>query len=65
MIHKLSRIVKMLFRRIPIERLLSLDEKKKVYYDCFPSEYLQELMLTYHKQFSDTEMHLQMSELQK
>lgn len=64
MIYKISRIVKILFQRVSVERILTGDKNKKLYYDALSKEYLQDVMLTYNQEFSDTEINLQMLELE-
>ncbi len=63
MLHELDKMTKLLFQRVSIERLLTLDENKKVYFNRVNSDYLQELMLTYSKEFSDTERKMQIEEI--
>lgn len=62
MIYQLSEIVRILFQRVSVERLLE-PKQEALYYDELNVDYLQDLMLTYHQQFSDTEMRLRISEV--
>ncbi len=62
---ELERVVKLLFQRLSIERLLTLQEEKKIYYNRVEPDYLQDLMLTYSQEFSDTERNLQLAEMIK
>lgn len=62
---ELERAVKLLFQRVSIERLLTLQEENKIYYNQVKPDYLQDLMLTYSQEFSDTERNLQLSEIVK
>lgn len=64
MIHKISRIVKVLFQRVSVDRLLSLNKSEKIWYDDLNDTYLQDLMLTYYQQFSDTEVSFKVQEIQ-
>lgn len=64
MIHKISRIVKVLFQRVSVDRLLSLNKNEKIWYDDVNNMYLQDLLLTYYQQFSDTEADFQVREIQ-
>lgn len=64
MIHRITEIVKLLFQRVSVERILTDKKSRKLYYDDFNLEYLQDLMLTYCQEFSDTEMNLQIMEIQ-
>ena len=64
MIDKLSRIIRVAFQRVPVERLLTLDENKKIYYDNMNLNYLQDLLMTYYQQYSDTEVRMQIGEVQ-
>ena len=65
MVDKLNPILRMMFQRVSIERILTLNESRKVYYDQLNMDYLQDLMLTYYQQYTDTEMHLQIQEVQE
>lgn len=62
MIYQLSEIVRVLFQRVEVERLLE-SEPKAINYDDLDIDYLQDLMLTYNKNFSDTEMRLRIAEV--
>ena len=64
MIHKISRIVKVLFQRVSVDRLLSLNKNEKIWYDDVNNMYLQDLLLTYYQQLSDTEADFQVREIQ-
>ena len=63
MLYEMDKMVKLLFQRVSIERLLTLDKRKKVYFNQISPEYLQDLMLTYSQEFSDTERNLQIREI--
>lgn len=65
MIQELPGMIKVLFKRTSIERILQTNENGKIFYDDIESNYLQDLMLTYYQQFSDTEIHLQIAEVQE
>lgn len=65
MIDKLQPIIQMLFQRVSIEHLLTNEESKKIYYDQLHMDYLHDLLLTYYQQYSDTEMRLQIQEVQE
>lgn len=64
MVHKLSKIVQILFRQVSVERLL--DSRSDKYLSCknIDINYLHDLILTYHKEFTDTEIELQLEEVQ-
>ena len=64
MVYRLSKIVQILFQRVSIERLLTEDGNKKIYCNDLSVMYLQDLMLTYYSELSDTEVELQISEIQ-
>lgn len=63
MIHKLSKIVQIIFRHISVERLLDPRPEKRISYESIDSNYLHDLMLTYYKAFTDTEIELQLREV--
>ena len=66
MAYQLTEIVKLLFSRVSVERILGKnDEKKAIYYDELDSEYMQDLILTYDRNYSDTEISLRLSEVRK
>ncbi len=65
MLDKLYPIVQMLFQRVSIEHLLASDERGKLYYQRFRFDYLHDLMLTYYQQYSDTELRMQIREVQE
>lgn len=62
--NELQRALRLLFQRTSIERILALKEENKIYYDDIAPEYLQDLLLTYSNEFSDTERRLQLDEIQ-
>lgn len=62
---ELEHVVKLLFQRVSIERIVTDQKNKKVYYDQVDPGYLQDLMLTYSHEFSDTERRLQITEIIK
>lgn len=64
MIDKMAEIVRVLFQRVSIERILASDEDKKIYYNNLDMDYLQDLLLTYNEQFSDTEIRHKIRETQ-
>ena len=64
MIDKMAEIVRVLFQRVSIERILTSDEDKKIYYNNLDMDYLQDLLLTYNEQFSDTEIRHKIRETQ-
>lgn len=61
--HKLPKLIEIMFNRVSVERLLSNNADKKIYYDHISLAYLQDLMLTYDKSLSDTELRLQLKEI--
>ena len=63
MTDQLLKIIIILFQRVPVERILTSDKRQKVFYDQFDEAYLQDLMLTYHQQYSDTELAFQLKEV--
>lgn len=64
MIDKMAEIVRVLFQRVSIERILTSDQDKKIYYNNLDMDYLQDLLLTYNEQFSDTEIRHKIRETQ-
>lgn len=62
--YELQKALRLLFQRTSIERILMFQEEKKIYYDDIEPKYLQDLMLTYSQEFSDTERRLQIAEIQ-
>lgn len=64
MIYKLSKIVQIIFRRVSVERLLDIRPEKGISCENIDSDYLHDLMLTYYKTFTDTEIELQLREVQ-
>lgn len=62
MIYQLTEIVRVLFQRVSVERLLA-PAQKAIYYDDLDMDYLQDLLLTFHQNFSDTEMRLRITEV--
>ena len=60
MTDQLLKIIIILFQRVPVERILTSDKRQKVFYDQFDEAYLQDLMLTYHQQYIDSELALQL-----
>lgn len=65
MAYPLSEIVKLLFSRVSIERILESRSKKVIFYDELDSEYMQDLILTYDEKYSDTEIQMRLSEVRK
>lgn len=63
MIHKIAQIVKLLFCRVSVERILTQDNQEKIWYCEVNSPYLQDLMMTYHREFTDTETDFQIQEV--
>lgn len=64
MIDKMAEIVRVLFQRVSIEKILTSDQNKKIYYNNLDMDYLQDLLLTYNEQFSDTEIKHKIRETQ-
>ena len=64
MIHKMAALLEILFRRVSVERILCEQEENKIYYDELKKSYLQDLLLTYYQQYSDTEIWNQIAEIQ-
>ena len=62
MISRTTQIVKILFRRVSIERLLSFGMEQQLFYEI-NKEYLKGLMLTSKYEFSDTEVEAQIREV--
>lgn len=61
--HKLPKLIEIMFNRVSVERLLYNNADNKIYYDHISLAYLQDLMLTYDKSLSDTELRLQLKEI--
>ena len=59
----MGEIVKVLFQRASIEKILAFEEDSHIHYDNIEISYLQDLILTYGKKISDTEVNLQIMEV--
>lgn len=59
----LTDIIKILFQRVSVERILSKDSTKAVIFNRFEFDYIQELMITYNHNFSETEIRLKINEM--
>lgn len=63
MISRTTQIVKIVFRSVSIERLLSFGTEQQLFYEI-NKDYLKDLMLTSKYEFSDTEVDAQIREVQ-
>ncbi|MGM9927801.1 MAG: hypothetical protein ACI4E3_02635 [Candidatus Fimousia sp.] len=64
MINNLAKVIKVLFKSIPIKRILSLDEKIQMDYDRIDIRYIRKLLLEENGDvYSDTEIQYQIAEL--